>query len=260
MPDPRDDDDAPRPTRRPRARTVAVKPPSGQVPATSDDDAQESLPTAHPAPELDPHGDALTGPAGEEAAAAALAGGSLAPLRLLSFYDRLRDRIAATVERRGGRLGRPVADALLLVPDVFMLLVRLALDREVPTQTRTLIGGALAYFVLPFDLLPEAMVGPVGFLDDLVLAVAVLTQAMGAGLDDRVRRHWSGSDDVRRVLQDIARTSSSLLGEDLFGRLRALLARRGVMLERGDPRAGDAGDDADDEQAASGDVGRSPYH
>ena len=49
--------------------------------------------------------------------------------------------------------------ALLLVPDVFILLVRLALDKDVPGSARAMIGGALAYFVLPFDLLPEAILG-----------------------------------------------------------------------------------------------------
>src|SRR5262249_17018590 len=107
---------------------------------------------------------------------------------LLSFYDRLRRRILATVERRAGKLSADAVRALLLVPDVFMLLVRLTLDKEVPGSTRAMIGGALAYFVLPIDLLPEAILGPVGFLDDLVLAVAVLSQPFSAHLPSPGRR------------------------------------------------------------------------
>ena len=93
---------------------------------------------------------------------------------LLSFYDRLRERVIEAVETRGGRMAEGTLRALLLVPDVFILLVRLALDREVPASARMLIGGALAYFVLPMDLLPEALVGAGGFVDDLVIATAVL--------------------------------------------------------------------------------------
>ena len=78
---------------------------------------------------------------------------------LLSFYDRLRERILRAVERRGGRLGGAVAETLLLAPDVFMLLARLSLDKEVPKETRVLVSGALAYFLLPVDLLPEMVVG-----------------------------------------------------------------------------------------------------
>ena len=93
--------------------------------------------------------------------------------KLLSFYDRLRERIVRAVEKRrdarGGKLTEGAVRALLLVPDVFILLVRLALDKNVPGSTRALIGGALAYFVLPADLFPEMLLGGVGFMDDLVL-------------------------------------------------------------------------------------------
>src|SRR5687768_7613809 len=76
---------------------------------------------------------------------------------LLSFYDRLREKIVHAVEKRGGKLGEGTVRALLLVPDVFMLLVRLSLDRDVPGSARALIGGTLAYFVLPIDLFPEVL-------------------------------------------------------------------------------------------------------
>lgn len=149
---------------------------------------------------------------------------------LLSFYDRLRRRIAAVIERRGGRWGEKTAAALLLVPDVFVLLVRLTLDRQVPAETRRLLGGALAYFVLPLDLLPEMMLGPVGYLDDLVLACVVLAQALGPDLERHARKHWSGSGELRETLAQITRSADALLGDGLFARLRRLLAQRGVEL------------------------------
>lgn len=149
---------------------------------------------------------------------------------LLSFYDRLRERVVAGVEERGGRWAEGTVRALLLVPDVFILLVRLGLDREVPAQARMLIGGALAYFVLPMDLLPEALLGVGGFVDDLVLATAVLAQAFTGELEPYARKHWSGSEDLRVVIQDVTYAAENLLGAKLYGRLKALLARRGIRL------------------------------
>jgi len=149
---------------------------------------------------------------------------------LLSFYDRLRERIVHAVEGRGGRVTEGTVRALLLVPDVFILLVRLSLDKGVPTQARMLIGGALAYFVLPFDLLPEALVGVGGYVDDLVLATAVLTQAFGGELEPYAREHWSGSEDLRVVIRDVTYAAENLLGAKLYGRLKALLAKRGIRL------------------------------
>jgi len=162
--------------------------------------------------------------------ALASAGEGLPSAGLLSFYDRLRERILAGLERRGGRLADATVRALLLVPDVFILLVRLALDKEVPAQARMMIGGALAYFVLPIDLMPEALLGAGGFLDDLVLATAVLAQAFSGELEPYARRHWSGSEDLRVVIQDISYAAENLLGTKVYSRLEGLLAKRGIRL------------------------------
>jgi uncharacterized membrane protein YkvA (DUF1232 family) len=156
---------------------------------------------------------------------------------LLSFYDRLRERILHAIEKREGKRGAKLTEgtvrALLLVPDVFILLARLALDKNVPGSTRALIGGALAYFILPVDLLPEALLGGAGFMDDLVLATAVMAQAFGGDLEPYARKHWSGSEDLRVVFQDITEAAQSLLGQNLYDRLRKLLSRRGIEVEGG---------------------------
>jgi uncharacterized membrane protein YkvA (DUF1232 family) len=167
----------------------------------------------------------------EDALAAGIAEEELPSGGLLSFYDGLRERMLRTVEKRGGKLSEGAVKALLLVPDVFILLVRLTLDKNVPGPTRAMIGGALAYFVLPADLLPEAILGGAGYMEDLVLAAAVLSQAFGGELEPYARRHWSGPEDLRVVLRDLTQTGQALLGYNLYERLRGLLRRRGVKLE-----------------------------
>ena len=151
---------------------------------------------------------------------------------LLRFYDKLRGKILHGVERRGGRLSEAAVEALLLVPDVFILLVRLALDHEVPGKARAVIAGTLAYFILPTDLFPEAVFGAAGYLDDLVLAAAVLSQVFGGELEKHARRHWSGAKELHDVLRDITATAHALLGVKLHQRLQRLLARRGIKLDR----------------------------
>jgi uncharacterized membrane protein YkvA (DUF1232 family) len=186
-----------------------------------------------------PHPSAFDTDAAEREADAALASGGqhLPSPDLLHFYDRLRERVLDTVERRAGKLPEDVVIALLLVPDVFILLVRLALDKELPARSRLLIGGALAYFISPFDLLPEALLGPIGYLDDLVVAVAVLSQVLHGDLEPYARKHWTGRQDLQHVLHDISATARTLLGPRLHDRLTRLLARHGVPL--GQPRQPD---------------------
>jgi uncharacterized membrane protein YkvA (DUF1232 family) len=152
------------------------------------------------------------------------------PARLLSFYDRLRDKATTAARRRGGKAGGATAEALLLIPDIFILLARLSLDSEVPKESRRLIGGALLYFILPVDLFPEVFAGPTGFLDDLVIACAVLGAAFSRDLESRTEHYWSGSRKLGSVLGDVSRTADALLGADLNGRVKQFLARRGIQL------------------------------
>jgi uncharacterized membrane protein YkvA (DUF1232 family) len=159
----------------------------------------------------------------------------LDPPKLLSFYDRLRERVVAAAGRRVPLLRRERMDVLLLAPDVFMLLVRLALDPRVPSSSRGLIAGALSYFILPVDLWPEAVLGLGGFVDDLALATAVLSTALGSELEPIAERYWSGSQSLRTALSAIARSANGLLGPGVRSRLRRVVRRlggRSTELER----------------------------
>jgi uncharacterized membrane protein YkvA (DUF1232 family) len=149
---------------------------------------------------------------------------------VLSAYDRLRRRIVEALERRG-RLGRSVAEPLMLAPDLLVLLARLCLDRDVSPDSRQLIIGALAYFLTPVDLMPEAFLGVGGFLDDVVLASLVLSHSLDAGREPLAVKHWSGNQELRVVLADVSTAGAALLGFDLYDRLRRFLTRRGIQLE-----------------------------
>ena len=167
----------------------------------------------------------------EETALAATAPDGLPSKGLLSFYDRLRVRVRRYVESHGGRLGQGAVEALLLVPDVFIFLVRISLDKDVPKKTRILVASALAYFVLPADFLPEILLGPTGYLDDLVLGLAVLAQAFGRDLEPLAAKHWSGSKSIRRVLRDVLESAHKLVGSNVYDRLKGFLRGQGIDLD-----------------------------
>jgi uncharacterized membrane protein YkvA (DUF1232 family) len=185
------------------------------------------------------------GPAAGGASAPGAAPGTppLAAHHLLPAYDRLRRRALAAVERRGGRLGADAVRVLLLVPDIFLLLVRLVLDKEVPAATRALIGSVLAYFILPVDLLPEGLVGGAGFLDDMVLATAILAQVFGGELEPYARKHWSGPEDLRVVLRDVTASAHRLLSGKTRRRLQEILSE---VKRKKPPATGKGEDEADD--------------
>ena len=152
--------------------------------------------------------------------------GELASTGLLSFYDRLRTRVTRWVTKRSGKLGRGVVEVLLLAPDLFILIARLCLDSRVPAQTRRFLFGAVAYFLTPIDLLPEGLIGPAGYLEDVILAALVLKTSLNSHIEPMAESYWSGSQRLRVVLGDLSEAAYGLLGPGLYSRLQRLLDRR----------------------------------
>lgn len=53
-----------------------------------------------------------------------------------------------------------------------------ALDPKTPFRTRGILLAALAYFVLPFDIVPDFILG-IGFTDDLAVLTAAISAVRG---------------------------------------------------------------------------------
>jgi uncharacterized membrane protein YkvA (DUF1232 family) len=60
-----------------------------------------------------------------------------------------------------------------------------AIDRATPIYVRGVLLGAIAYFVLPADMIPDVL-APLGFTDDASVIAAALT-AVGSHLQPRHR-------------------------------------------------------------------------
>jgi uncharacterized membrane protein YkvA (DUF1232 family) len=71
-----------------------------------------------------------------------------------------------------------------------------ALDPATPHKVRAVLLGALAYFILPFDTIPDVLAG-IGFSDDIAVLVAAITM-VGAHITpahrEAARRVLSGAD------------------------------------------------------------------
>jgi uncharacterized membrane protein YkvA (DUF1232 family) len=143
--------------------------------------------------------------------------------RAQRFYDRVRTSIHNYVEKKGGGAVGKTAEFLLLVPDVFILLWRLATDGRVDGKNKVLVGSAIAYYIFPFDIMPEALLGPVGYLDDLVFGVYVLNKVLKDTDPSILRQHWSGSTDVLDSIQRVLNAADSLVGSDFLGRIKKML-------------------------------------
>lgn len=80
------------------------------------------------------------------------------------------------------------------VPAAGKLLVRLVRDERIDRKHRIGTGFALAYAILPIDLIPDRI--PVlGKVDDAAVAVLALTRLIEAAGEDIVREHWDASPE-----------------------------------------------------------------
>ena len=135
--------------------------------------------------------------------------------RARGFYDRLRESIHSHINGK-------FAEYLLLVPDMFMLLWRLANDSRVSGKNKVLLGSGIAYFIFPFDFLPEAFVGPLGYLDDLIFAVYVLNKMLTDTDPEILREHWSGEQDVLDAIRRILGMADQLVTRNVLNKIKKM--------------------------------------
>jgi uncharacterized membrane protein YkvA (DUF1232 family) len=121
------------------------------------------------------------------------------------LYDRLRSRLVAPeVTSQSG-----LRDLLLLLPDLTVLLFRLIRDERVPAGSKAVALLGVAYLLSPIDLLPEVVLGPIGFVDDLFVVGTALSQLLNHVHPDVVRSHWSGRGDALDAIQRVTSWTES---------------------------------------------------
>ena len=138
------------------------------------------------------------------------------------FYDRLRERIHSYVEGKGA-IAEKSTELLMLVPDVFMLLWRLTTDSRVNGKNKVLLGSGLAYYFFPLDIVPELLLGPIGFADDLVFGVYILNKLLSDTDPEILRQHWSGDEDVLHSIQRVLGAADNLVAGDLMEKLKKMM-------------------------------------
>ncbi len=134
------------------------------------------------------------------------------------FYQAVRARISEWLASKGK--GFKHAELLLLAPDLFHLLTRLLLDKRIPASEKATLGAAVAYFLSPIDLLPEALLGPAGYVDDVALAAYALNRLIKAGHGAIAKELWAGDADLFATIARVLEVSDEMVGSGLWERLK----------------------------------------
>ena len=109
------------------------------------------------------------------------------------------------------RASNPAVDkAISALPNLVKLGYRLLRDPRVPVKHKAFLGGALAYLVAPFDVIPD-FIPFIGRADDLLMLAFALNAMFEAAGETIVHEHWDGTGDVLELVAGVIEWGASLI-------------------------------------------------
>ncbi len=119
------------------------------------------------------------------------------------FYDLLRENL----DSYRGEYERFIDYG----PDLFKLLINILNDRDIDSHIRIKINAALAYYVAPFDIIPEQIYGPYGYIDDIYVCAYVIKDIAGELGYDYLENVWEGDESLEIVVNECYNKSEEIL-------------------------------------------------
>jgi uncharacterized membrane protein YkvA (DUF1232 family) len=135
------------------------------------------------------------------------------------FYQKLRIDIKKWFDEKNSTDNR-WAEYILLAPDLFHLLTKLTIDPDVPASKKVKIAGIIAYFISPLDFLPEMLLGPIGYLDDIALTAYILNNIINEVDPKIIQRNWAGDRDILNLVKTIIANANNMVGSGVWKKIK----------------------------------------
>ncbi len=139
--------------------------------------------------------------------------------RQSDFYQKIRKDVKHWLNDNLDKDNKWV-DYILAAPDLFHLLCKLTADSEIPSNKKLKLVAGIAYFISPIDLLPEAFLGPIGYLDDIAVTAYILNDLINEVNPQIVRNHWAGDSDILDLIKTILANADKMIGSMLWEKIR----------------------------------------
>ncbi len=105
-------------------------------------------------------------------------------------------------------------DLISQAPALYRLLTKLLDDPRLPKTMRPLVLAAIAYFILPVDIIPEEIEGPYGYIDDIWLCSFVADRVRKeVGTEGILVDNWDGEGRIIQLVQEVLEKGHSLIGD-----------------------------------------------
>ncbi|MFC1876245.1 hypothetical protein ACFL2E_03090 [Thermodesulfobacteriota bacterium] len=127
-------------------------------------------------------------------------------------------------------LSHKYKEVLYQTPDIFELLLNLKIKNELPKKYIGKIENALEYFMDEFDALPVSIIGPPGYLDDVVLSMLTLNDILDCGYEKVLQVLWKGKTNIIRLIRSSMKHAKEMTGETIYNKLVEQNIRSDVSL------------------------------
>lgn len=140
----------------------------------------------------------------------------------MDFYRKLRAKIDAYLAKHPNV---KAAGYLAAVPDIFYLIVRLIADTRVPAAAKLKLTGAVSYFILPVDIVPD-FIPVAGWMDDLIVSVTLLNRALDDIDPAIVDEYWAGDVRVYDFIKSVLEKGDKLVGTRVWNAIKKLVTKK----------------------------------
>jgi uncharacterized membrane protein YkvA (DUF1232 family) len=103
---------------------------------------------------------------------------------------------------------------IYLTPYWYRLMTNLLDDPRLPGRLKPLVSCAIAYFIMPADIVPEEIHGPYGYIDDIFFCAYVADQVLSrTNKADLLIENWEGEGDIVELIEEILGQEDALIGD-----------------------------------------------
>lgn len=142
----------------------------------------------------------------------------------LKFYEDLRRKAQDWSKRKGGKVGGKMGEYLFLLPDLFVLITRMMMDKRIPAKRKLMLGGILTYIMLPFDIIPD-FIPVIGHIDDLVLVILGLNSLLNDTDPKILADNWSGEGEILDQIKKASAAAERFVDKNVLRRIKKWLGK-----------------------------------
>lgn len=99
-------------------------------------------------------------------------------------------------------------------PNLFKLLSDILEEEIIDQESRLEISAAIAYYVVPMDVIPEQIYGPYGYIDDIFISVYVLNNLAEKYGYELLQKVWQKPGNIKEVMDDCYEKSFEALEDE----------------------------------------------